>query len=144
KPSNSSYLSGHCYSSPTGFGLVNPSVSVRRKFTRSASSRGVSPRLPTWPFDATAAVASSGDTPATFCTLSITSGGGKEPCISGRGAEAKVEGHLVPEMIDGYVPLVIKMYDLFETLEDRIVHVGLHEARRRSLVHVADARGLEQ
>ncbi len=53
------------------------SVRIFRKLTMSSSWPGVSPRFPTWPFVATTALpaAWAGVRPATFWTLSSTSGG---------------------------------------------------------------------
>jgi hypothetical protein len=46
---------------------------------------------------------------------------------AGRGAFTEVESDLLAAPVHSDVPLIIKMDDLLETLEDAIVHVSLHE-----------------
>jgi hypothetical protein len=99
--------------------------------------------LPTWPFDSVAPVAWAGVTPATFCTLSRTSGGGKSGC-SRPGAFTEVESYLLATGVHADVPLIIEVDDLLETFEDTIVHVSLHETWVGSFIRLVHTWVLEE
>ncbi len=68
----------------------------------------------------------------------------KEQSVAGRRAFPEIKSYLLAVGVDRDIPLVVEVDDVFEALEDAVVHISLHEIRRRPLVRAAHTRGLEE
>src|SRR6202035_1340299 len=68
----------------------------------------------------------------------------KERIVAGRRAFPEVKSYLLAVGVYGDIPLIVEMDDVFEALEDAVMHVCFREIRRRSFVRAAHARSLEE
>src|SRR6266481_2905153 len=68
----------------------------------------------------------------------------KERSVAGLRAFPEVKSYLLAVCVHGDIPLVVEVDDVFEALEDAVMHVCFYEIRRRPLVCAAHARGLEE
>jgi hypothetical protein len=67
----------------------------------------------------------------------------KKRSVTGRGILAKIESDLLAVCVHRDVPLVVEVDDIFEALEDAVVHVCFHEVWRR-LVRAGHTRRLKE